>query len=299
MRSYVLDDLKKAAPIGFFGAQTDIKNTVLDPKSNVVIQAAIMQKTSISNTDTLGIDQWSTVTAVRGSGRGQGLVSTPTKGIPNALGYELAQQVGALESQWQGKDLEAAISGPREQFFDASSVVITDNAYLEDIWHTGPDNSDLLANEITHLLIAKFGQKLSEQMTNHLLRGERSFVCRQVSWVAGYSIDWVDGDNVSGASIEPNIMVGAIVLMRNDLDLTGNTLTYSSFGLTTVPDFNDAMALTGDNRVKALAPYSHEQQLHRSYTSMCTEVTLNTINTVKEDPKFQNIVTDGYARFSK
>jgi len=295
MRSYTPDLFYKAQPVGFTGGTVTLENTLLDPKSNVVIQTAILQRAPHDVSDErLPLSAWEVVTAVRGNGRAQGYISTPTKGVPNVTGWGLAKEAGLLDVRWAGNDLDMSLQGTREDFYASSAVDIVSDAYEKDGWHFGPDNSDLLTNEVTHLLLAKFGQKLGDQMTQNLGKGKRSFICKQVNWVGGYSVDWVDADNVANASVEPNIMIGVIVIVDQTLDLSGNTLIYSSFGLTPLDKYREAMSMPAEESGKILAPYSNEAILHRSYTSMCMEVTNKTAQTIETDTNFQKMIEDGY-----
>jgi hypothetical protein len=266
------------------GGSVSLEETALDPRSNGVIQAAIIQSTH-SDIQRFEMSEWGTVTAVRGDGRQKGFVSTPTKGIPNSLTHALAQQVGILDTRWRGRDLRAGLEGPKEDFYDSTAVTIAGN--VPDGWHAGPDNSDTLANEVTHLMLAKFGQKVADQMTKNLTQGRRSFICRQLHWVGGYSVDWLAGDDASDASIEPNIMIGVIVVVDDELDLQGSTLIYSAFGPTPLPDFKEGMRLPAQEGARLLAPYVKGHELRRSYTSMCTEVTLASLAAIERDEKLQ------------
>ena len=295
MRSYTPALFYKAQSIGFTGGQALLENTLLDPKSNVVIQTAIVQRAAhdVSDGGSL-LSDWNVVTAVRGKGRAQGYISTPTKGVPNATGWALAKESGILEVQWTGKDLDTSLRDRREDFYNSSTVDIVSDAYKKDGWHFGPDNSDLLANEVTHLLLAKFGQKLGDQMTQNLGNGRRSFICKQVNWVGGYSVVWPGSNDAADASIEPNIMIGVIVIVDETLDLTGKTLIYSSFGVTPLNRYVEAMLMPVGESGKILAPYSNEVMTHRSYTSMCMEVTNKTAQTLQADVSFQKMVEDGY-----
>lgn len=293
MRSYTPAEFYETSPVGFTGDSSSLEQTLQDPKSNAVIQAAILQPTS----DGVIADQfepsvWGTVTAVRGAGRQQGFVSTPTKGIPNPLARALAQEVEVSDTQWTGKDLNAALEGPREAFYGASAIDIAQN--VRDDWHAGPDNSDLLANEVTHLLLAKFGQEVGDQMTQNLRQGRRSFICRQLNWIGGYSVDWRGGSDIATASVEPNVMIGVLVLVLSNVRLAGNTKIYSAFGLTSLPDFRAGMAAPAEKGAQLLAPYAASDDLKRSYTSMCTEVTLKTLDTIQGDNDLQASIGAGY-----
>ena len=278
MRSYTPKELETARLVGFT-KRAKLRDTLLDPKSNVVIQTTLVQPMSDQEKD-LDQTRWRTVTAVRGAGRLSGNISTPTKGIPNEIGYSLARSTNLLEKEWKGKAISKALQGPPEDFYSATSVAIADDVSALDIWHYGPDNSDLLANEVTHLIAVKFGDQVSGQMTRNLASGKHSFRCKQITWVGGYSVDTKGGD-MDATSVEPIIMIGVIVIMGSELNLSGSTATYSAFGTTTLFDYKRGMLMPPSASGKLLAPYFLQSPTQRGYLSMCTEVTLAVLNDIE------------------
>src|SRR5262249_33894980 len=133
-----------------------------------------------------------------------------------------------------------------------------------------------------------------DQMTQNLGQGKRSFACKQVNWVGGYSVDWRGGDDAANASVEPNVMVGIVVIVDAGIDLSGTTPIYSSFGLTPLEGYAAAMEMPANESGKLLAPYSDEPILARGYTSMCTEVTLKIRNTMEANADFAQTILEGY-----
>jgi len=321
MASFTPEEFYDFGPESFKQAGATLEQTLSEAGCNVVLQAAILQPqnpdpeaTAYSRLPGLLLNDpyhpddaftdmdWSVITALRGPGRSQGVVSTPTKNIPTETGLALAAQTGVLDATWEPRDLRAGLEEEIEAFYINTSETIARE--VGDEWHTGTNYRDLLANEVGALLVGKFGQAIKPQMNRNRLAGIPSFMCRQLTWVGGFSADIMteenDEESAEILSIEPNVMIGVLVVANSNLPLewvnTDNLddYEYAAFGRTPIKNFLAGMELMDTSGAKLLAPYALQHIPKRSFTSMCTEVTLEIVDIISNRKALRGAIAAHY-----
>jgi hypothetical protein len=306
MASFTPEEFERAGPGTFKHPGATLEHIITDYGTNTVLQAAILQPAPPDpdvilrpSHITFQDMDWSVVTAVRGPGRSEGVVSTPTKNIPEPTALALAKSVRADRDTWsQVPSLNEGIEDPKAFYVHSSSPI----ADARDVWHVGPNYQDLLANEVSHLLSIKFPDLAPQIHRNHLA-GVPSFMCRQVRWIGGFSADLQqheEDETVEVLNLEPNVMIGVLVIANSNLSFdwvnTGNSHehAYTATGTTPLSDFVKGMGTMGVEGAQLLAPYAMQDAPARSLMSMCTEVTNSVIDQIGFRRELKNEIPRTY-----